>query len=107
MNQVFSADHVSLAQLVFNDLIAGDWFTLSVNLGETTLVHQLAHRLQIGITPSDVRLADTHHVDRSLVQTDEDAVVDLQQTEQLQDLAYFGGNFVDTKIKILVLYFYC
>ena len=35
---------------------------------------------------------DAEHVDGSLVQLDEHAVVDLPQTEQLQNLLHLGGH---------------
>ena len=40
--------------------------------------------------------ADPQHVDRGLVKLNEDAVVDLTQAEQLQDLLDFGRHLVDT-----------
>ena len=40
--------------------------------------------------------ADSEHVHGGLVQLDEDTVVDLSQTEQLEDLLDLGGNLVDT-----------
>lgn len=44
----------------------------------------------------DVRLDETKHVDRSLVQLNEDAVVDLTQTKKLQDLPGLRRHAVDT-----------
>ena len=40
--------------------------------------------------------ADSEHVHGGLVQLDEDTVVDLSQTEQLEDLLDLGGDLVDT-----------
>ena len=40
--------------------------------------------------------ADPQHVDGRLVQLDEDAVVDLPQSEELQHLLHLGGDLVDT-----------
>jgi hypothetical protein len=44
----------------------------------------------------DVRLDETEHLLGSLGSLDEYTVVDLEQTEQLEDLARLGCNFVDT-----------
>merc|ERR1719430_873485 len=60
------------------------------------LVDQLANRLEVGCTPGNVGLADSKHVDGGLVQLDEDTVVDLPQTEQLEDLLDLGRDLVDT-----------
>ena len=40
--------------------------------------------------------ADPKHVDGCLVELDEDSVVDLPESEELEDLAHLGGNLVDT-----------
>ena len=43
---------------------------------------------------------DAEHVDGSLVQLDEHAVVDLPQTEQLQNLLHLGGHLREEVLKI-------
>lgn len=52
----------------------------------------LAYTLQVGVSPGDVRFSNTEHVHCSLVKPDEHTVVDLTQSEQLE-------NFADLKIK--------
>lgn len=47
----------------------------------------LANTLEVGVSPGDVGLSDTQHVDCGLVESHEHAVVDLAQSEQLQDFA--------------------
>lgn len=46
--------------------------------------------------PCDVWLDDADHVDRGLVELDEDGVVDLPEAEQLQDLLHLGCHGIDT-----------
>lgn len=99
MDQILNANDVGLAQLVLDQLIAGDRDPLAVYLGETPLVNQLPDGFQIGVSPGNVGLANTEHVDRGLVQSDEHSVVDLEETEELEDLTYFGGYFVNTERK--------
>lgn len=62
---------------------------LGYRLHHSTVVTEayLAHTLEVGVAPCDVRLGDTQHVDGGLVQLDEHAVVDLAQPEQLKDFA--------------------
>ena len=43
---------------------------------------------------------DAEHVDGSLVQLDEHAVVDLPQTEQLQNLLHLGGHLRKKVLKV-------
>lgn len=87
---------VLLQHLTFNHEVIGDWNALFVVLDEATLVDQFAYGFQVRVTPCNVGLADTQHVDGGLVQLDEDTIVDLTQTEQLQNFTYFWGDLVDT-----------
>ena len=50
------------------------------------LVHELADRLEVRITPSDVGIGDAQHAQRRLVQLHESRIVDLTQTEKLKYL---------------------
>jgi hypothetical protein len=70
--------------------------TLAVDLSVTTLVDQLADGLKVGLSVSNPGLDNAEHLDGSLGKLDEDSVVDLKKTEQLEDLAGLGGNLVDT-----------
>lgn len=59
-------------------------------------VDEFANRLLVRVTICDERLDDLQHLQGSLGKLDEDAVVDLQQTKQLQSLALLGIDLVDT-----------
>lgn len=50
-------------------------------------ITHLSHTLEVGVAPRDVGLGDTHHVHCRLVELYEHAVVDLSQSEQLQNFA--------------------
>merc|ERR1719317_1210691 len=67
-----------------------------VDLTVTTLVDQFASGLQVRETISNERFNQTKHVDGGLVQLDEDTILDLAQTEKLQNLANLRGNTHDT-----------
>jgi len=67
-----------------------------INLGESTLVNQFSDALQVGITPSNVWLADTQHVHGSLVQFNEHSIVNLSQSEELKRLSYLRVDLVNT-----------
>lgn len=98
MDQVLCTDDAALTEVVLNDLVARDGNTLSLDLGETALVEQFPDRLQVGVAPCNVRLTYAQHVNRGLVELDEDSIVDLTKAEQLEDFADLRGNFVDTGI---------
>ena len=59
-------------------------------------VDEFANGLLVGVTVGNERLDDLQHLQGGLGELNEDTVVDLQQTEQLQCLALLGINLVDT-----------
>jgi hypothetical protein len=96
VNEIFNTDDVVLAQRLFNDSVIRDGDTLLVDLGISTLVDQTTDGLQVGVTVSDIGLDQLKHFRGSLVKTNKNTVVDLQKTEQLENLTGLGGNVVDT-----------
>lgn len=96
VDKVLNRDDAVLAELLLNDGVVGDGDALPVDLGETALVDQLTDRLQVGLTPGHVGGNELEHLLSSVGQLDEDTVVDLQQTEQLHDLARLRGNVANT-----------
>lgn len=96
VDQIFHADNAVLAEVLLDDGIVGKWQTLLVDLAISTLVDELADRLEVRVAVSDEWLNDTQHLDSGLGQADEDTIVDLQKTEQLQSLALLGVDLVDT-----------
>lgn len=65
----------------------------------TTFVDQFANWFQVRVSPCNVWLSNTQHVDGGFVQFDENTIVDLTQTEQLQHFTYFWCYFVDTEME--------
>ena len=51
-----------------------------------------------GLNHRGEHTTDPEHGDGGLVQLDEDTVVDLPQTEQLQDLLHLGRNLKEYKV---------
>lgn len=96
VNEVLNRDDTVLAERLLNDGVVGDGDPLAVDLGVTALVDELTDGLEVGGTVGNVGLDELEHLRGSLVELDEDTVVDLEQTEELQDLAGLGRNVVDT-----------
>lgn len=96
VDQILHADNAELAQVVLDQLIVGQRNALLVDLAISTLVHELAHRLQVGVTVCDVWVDDCEHLLGGLGQADEDAIVDLKESEELENLAGLWRNLVDT-----------
>ena len=96
VDQVLHADNAVLGKVLLDDGVVGEGNALLVDLGVSALVDELADRLQVGVTVGDERLDDLEHLRGGLGQTDEDTVVDLEKTEELESLALLGVDLVDT-----------
>jgi len=81
---------------LLNDSIVRERDTLLVDLSVSTLVDEFTDGLQVGGTVSDVGLDQLKHLSSGVGETKEDTVVDLEKTEQLEDLAGLGSDVVDT-----------
>jgi hypothetical protein len=96
VDEILHADDAVLAEVLLNDGVVGEGNALLVDLSVTALVDKLLDGLQVGVTVSDPGLDDLEHLSGGLGDTDEDTVVNLKQTEKLEDLAGLGGHLVDT-----------
>ena len=96
VDEILHADNAVLAEVLLNDLVVGEGSALLVDLSVTTLVEELTDGLQVGVTVGNVGVDDGQHLLGSLGETDEGTRVDLEQTQELEDLAGLGGDLVDT-----------
>lgn len=96
VDQILHADNAKLAQVVLDQLVVGERNALLVDLAISTLVHELAHGLEVGVPVCDVWVDDCEHLLCGLGEANEDSIVDLEETEELEDLAGLWCNLVDT-----------
>ena len=96
MDQVLHTDNAKFAQLLLDDLVIGEGNALLVDLSVAALVDEVADGFDTGVAIGDVGLDYFEHFGGGFGEFDEDAVVDLEEAEELEDLAGFGGDFVDT-----------
>ena len=96
VDQIFNTDDVVATEGGFNDGVVGEGGALLVDLTESTLVDQFADTLQVGGTVGNVGINDAEHVEGGLGQLEEDTIVDLAQTQELQNLTGLGAELVDT-----------
>ncbi|KND92737.1 hypothetical protein TOPH_02882 [Tolypocladium ophioglossoides CBS 100239] len=94
VDQVLHADNAVLAEVLLNDGVVGQGSALLVDLAVAALVNELLDGLQVGVAVGDPGLNNLEHLRGGLGDPDEDAVVDLQETEQLEDLAGLGGHLL-------------
>ena len=96
VDEVLNADDAVCAEVFFNDGVVGERDALLVNFSIAALVNELADSLEVGVAVGDERLDNLEHLQGGLGQPDENAVVDLEETEKLQGLSLLGIDFVDT-----------
>lgn len=97
VDQILHADNAVLAEVGLDDGVVGKGNALLVNLSISTLVDELTDSLQVGVTIGDPWLDNLQHLKGSLGHANEDAVVDLEKTEELEDLAGLWCDLVDTR----------
>lgn len=96
VDEILHADNAVLAEVVLNDSVVSEGNALLIDLAVTSLVDELLDGLQVGVTVGDPGLNDLEHLSGGLGDLDEDTVVNLKETEKLEDLAGLGGHLVDT-----------
>ena len=96
MNKVLNGQNSELAERLLDDGVRRERHALLVDLSVSALVDELANGRQRDLTVRDVRLDTQEHLRGRLGDLDKDTVVDLEETEELQDLARLRGNVVDT-----------
>lgn len=103
VDQILHTDNAVLAEVLLDDLVVSQGNTLLVNLAVTALVEKLTDGLQVGVTVGNVGVDNGQHLLGGLGQTDEGTAVDLQKTEQLEDLAGLRSDLVDTATESAML----
>ena len=70
-----------------------------VDLAIPTLVDEVTHTFDTWVAVCDVGFDDFEHFRSGLSDFDKHTIVNLQETEELHDLAGFGSHFVDTGMR--------
>ena len=96
VDDVLDAVNSAFAETSLNDDVIGKGDSHSVELAVSSLVDELLDHGAGRVTVGDEGFDHADHVDGGLVETDEDTVVELSQTEELHDLLGLGSELVDT-----------
>jgi len=98
VDQIFHADNAVLAKRPLDDGVVGESNALLLNLSVSTLVDELTDGLQVGVSISDPWLDNLEHFKGGLGHANKDTIVDLKETEELENLAGLWCNLVDTRL---------
>lgn len=96
VDQILHADDTVLSETGLDDGVVGESNALLLDLSVSTLVNELADGLQVGVSVGDPWLDDLEHLKSCLGHANKDTVVDLEETEKLEDLAGLWCDLVDT-----------
>lgn len=100
VDEILNAVDAVASELTSDDAVVGEWNSASVDSTVSSLIDKLGDGVSGWESVSDEWLNNSNHVPGSLVQLDEDSVVELSESQQLQDLLWLWGKLVDTlKIK--------
>jgi hypothetical protein len=97
VNQILHTDNAVFTKAVLDNGVIGESNTLLVNLSISALVDELTDGLEVWISVGDPRLNDLQHLKCSFGHANKDTIVDLEQTEELEDLSWFWCDLVDTR----------
>lgn len=101
VDEVLDGGNAVLAELALNDGVVGKRNAGSADLAVTSLVDKLSNDALRGVPVSHVGLDSSDHVHGGLVQSHEHAIVELSESEELEDLFASGVELVDTKNKLI------
>jgi len=96
VDQILHADNAVLAEGVLDDGVIGESNALLVDLSVSTLVDELTNSLEVRVSVCDPWLDNLQHLESGLGHPNEDTIVDLEETEELEDLAGLWCDLVDT-----------
>lgn len=96
VNQVLHANDVDVAKGSADYGIGADGDSLSANFAKASLVDELSNRLHVGGAIGNVGLHHAKHLNGSSIQTNEDGIIYLTQTKQLEDLLDLRRDTNDT-----------
>lgn len=96
VNDVLSTMNTQVAQVLGDQSVIGQRDSGSVDLQVTSLVHQLSDSGQRRVAEGNIRSHSSEHLGNGAVHLEENTVVELLQSEELQDLSGLGSHLVDT-----------
>lgn len=96
VNQILNANNIVLSQAFFDDAVISQWDAILVHLSEPSLINHLLDTLQVRVSISNVWLNLSQHVHDGLVGLEEDSVVDLSESQELEDLSRLRVHVADS-----------
>jgi hypothetical protein len=96
VDEVLNAGNAVLGECRFNDRVVSQGNSGAIDLAVASLVDKLSDHAGGGVAVSNVWLNSSNHVHGGLVKSHEHTVVELSESQELQDLFAGGVKLVDT-----------
>ena len=96
VDQVLHAVDTVVAELASNDAVVRERDSRVVDFTVSSLVDELGNSGSRWVAVGDEWLNHLDHVPGGLVQSDKDGVVELSESQELEDLLGLGGKLTDT-----------
>ena len=96
MDEILNTGDSVFTEFSLNNGVISDWDSSSLDLTATSLVDEFADGLSGWITVGNEWLDHLDHVPCGFVKFDENGVVQLSQSEELQNFLWLWGKLSDT-----------
>jgi hypothetical protein len=103
VDQILDRFNTIFAEGISDECIVGEGNAGTVDFTIAALVDEVADRFEVGFSVGNVGLNDLQHFLCGFGESDKHTVVDLEQSEKLQDFPWFRCNFVDTIMSIVIV----
>jgi hypothetical protein len=97
MDDILNTVETVLSKDTLDNGVVGEWDSASIDFTVTSLVDELLNGVSGWETESNKWFDHSEHVPSGLVELDEDTVVQLSDSKELQDLLWLRSKLVDTK----------
>ena len=106
VNQILNTQNSYLSEFLLNDVVVGQRNSASADFSVPSLIDELSDGLTSWVPIGNIGFNFSHHVDSSFVQSYECTIVELSESEQLQNLFAGWVQLVDTIIRCVKIYQY-
>lgn len=96
VDDILGTVDTQMSELLGDEGVVSEGDSGSIDLEVTSLVDELANRGQRRVSEGNIRSDSSEHLRNWTVHLQENTVVELLESEELQDLSWLGGHLVDT-----------
>lgn len=96
VDKILNSGDVVLSEGLLDDGVGGQGDSLSVDLSVSSLENEFADGFARGVSEGDVGLDSSEEVGGGLVDSNEDSIVELSESEESHDSDDFGVELVNT-----------